>query len=303
MGDRHKLVCRGVVVPMVTPVTAAGAIDEPAVGRIIDHLIAGGADGIFVLGTTGEALSVHPDDKRVLVAAAVRFTAGRAAVYAGVSANCVRESNDGAVAFQQLGADAVVAHMPCYYPLTNGEIESYFLHLADRSPLPLVPYNIPATTHQSIAVASVERLRLHPNIVAIKDSSGDEAHIADLLAMTGGRNGFPVLLGNSALFVHGLRLGAVGLVPSGAHLVPALYRDLLRAAMSDRWPDAERFHVEAELASQAYRRGRTLGQSLAVLKAIMEQRGLCRRTMLAPLADHVGELPAAPAADSTGADA
>jgi 4-hydroxy-tetrahydrodipicolinate synthase len=83
--------------------------------------------------------------------------------------------------------------------------------------------------------------------------------------------------------MHGLRLGAVGLVPSGAHLVPTLYRDLFRAAMSDQWQDVERLHAESETACVPYLDGRTLGQSLAVLKAMMERRGLCGRAMLPPL--------------------
>jgi 4-hydroxy-tetrahydrodipicolinate synthase len=274
---------RGVVVPTVTPFTPTGAIDEPAVRRVIDHLLAGGVAGIFPLGTTGEAASIHPDDKRRLVAVTVEHVAGRATVYAGISSNCFRESVDAAAAYKELGPDAVVAHMPSYYPLGDAEIEAYFQRLADKVPLPLVLYNIPATTHHSISIDAIDRLRRHPNVVALKDSANDAPRLTELLAMTGGRGGFPVLLGCSARFAHGLRHGGVGLVPSGAHLVPREYCRMYDAAMADRWDEVERLQRETDAACAAFLKGRSLGDSLAALKGLLEQRGLCGRTMLPPL--------------------
>jgi len=281
---------RGVVVPMITPFTPAGGIDEPAIGRIVDHLVAARLAGIFPLGTTGESMSIHPDEKRRVVAATVKQTARRAMVYAGIASNCFRESVDAAAAFKELGVAAVVAHVPSYYPLSDDEIESYFLRLADSVPLPLVLYNIPVTTHHSIALDSLDKLRKHPNIVAIKDSSGDRARLTEMLARTGGRGGFPVLLGSSASFTHGLRAGAVGLVPSGAHLAGPQYQAMFEAAMSDRWDEVERLQHETDAVCTQYLKGKTIGQGLSALKALMERQGLCGRTMLPPLMDQVGNV-------------
>ena len=280
---------RGVVVPMITPFTPAGAIDEPAIGRIVNHLVAGGVN-VFPLGTTGESASIHPDDKRRVVEAVVKHAAGRAMVYAGIAGTVFRESVEMAGEFKQLGVAAVVAHVPSYYPLDDDEIESYFLRLADSVPLPLVLYNIPVTTRHSIALDTIDHLRRHPNIVAIKDSAGDGARLTEMLKRTGGRGGFPVLLGSSASFSHGLRGGAVGLVPSGGHLVPREYQAMYEAAMSDRWDEVERLQHETDAVCARYLKTRSLGQGLAALKAIMEQQGLCGRTMLPPLKDHVGNV-------------
>ena len=211
-------------------------------------------------------------------------------VYAGIASNCFRESMDAANAYKQLGADAIVAHMPSYYPLSDAEITDYFLRLADSAPLPLVLYNIPVTTHHSISLDVVDRLRQHPNIVAIKDSANDRQRLADLLSRTGGRGGFPVLLGSSINFQHGLKHGAVGLVPSGAHLVPDKYQAMFEAAMADNWEKVEQLQHETDATCQQYLKGRSLGEGLAVLKALMEKRGLCGRAMLPPLRDHVGEV-------------
>lgn len=279
---------RGVVVPMISPFTSAGLIDEPAAGRICDHLIAGGVSGIFPLGTTGEAASIHVDDRRQLVAAVVKAVNKRATVYAGIPSNCFRESVEAAAAYKNLGVDAVVAHMPSYYPLSDADIEAYFLRLADSVPLPLVLYNIPITTHHSIALDSIDKLRNHPNIVAIKDSAGDRQRLTEMLKRTGGRGGFPVLLGSSSCFTHGLKHGGVGLVPSGAHLVPAQYQAMFEAGMKDDWENVERLQRETDEACIPYLKGHSLGEGLAVLKSLLEKRGICGRTMLPPIRDFNG---------------
>lgn len=276
----------GVVVPIVTPVTRDYQIDTAGVGRIVDLLVGNGIRGIFPLGTTGEAASIHPADRRVMIEATVKHTAGRAMVYVGIASNSFRESVESAKFCQQLGGvDAVVAHMPSYYPLNDAEIETYFLKLADAVPLPLVLYNIPVTTHHHISLEVVDRLREHKNIVAIKDSSGDAARMTELLKRCGGRGGFPVLIGSSAVFAHGLKHGGVGLVPSGAHVVPAEYQRMFDAAMANDWPTVEQMQKVTDEAVAPYLKGRSLGQGLAMLKSILEKRGICGRTMLPPLRD------------------
>jgi 4-hydroxy-tetrahydrodipicolinate synthase len=276
---------RGVVVPMISPFTPSGTIDEPAVGRVIERLLSGGVAGIFPLGTTGESASIPTSDKRRLVEMTVREVAQRAMVYAGISSNVFSESVHLAQVFCDLGVDAVVAHVPSYYPLNAVEIEQYFLRLADAIRLPLVLYNIPQTTHMSIPLEVVDRLARHPNIVAIKDSANDAQRLTDLLTLTGGRNGFPVLLGCSAQFSHGLRAGGVGLIPSGAHLIPSEYQQMFEAAMENDWSEVDRLQRITEEACRVYLSGRSIGQGLAALKAVLESQGICGRTMLPPLMD------------------
>ena len=278
----------GVVVPMVSPFTPAGDIDQQAVPRVVELLLAGRVAGIFPLGTTGEAASIHPIERRKLVECTVAAVNGRAMVYAGISSNCFRESVEAARDYTSLGVDAVVAHMPCYYPLNDAEIQAYFLRLADSVPLPLVLYNIPITTHHHISLDVVDRLRRHPNIVAIKDSANDAHRLTELLRRCGGRGGFPVLLGSSSLFTHGLKHGGVGLVPSGAHLVAAEYTAMYEAAIAQRWDEVERLQRQTDAVCAQYLKGRSLGEGLAVLKWMLEQRGICRRTMLPPIPDYQG---------------
>lgn len=282
---------RGVVVPMLSPFTPSGTIDVPAVGRLVEMLLAGGVDGIFPLGTTGESASIGVADRLTLVEATVAAVRGRAIVYAGISSNAFRESIEAARQYQQIGVQAAVAHVPSYFPISDAQVERYFATLADAIPLPLVLYNIPVTTHHSIPIDAVERLSRHGNIRAIKDSAGDAQRLTNLLTRTGGVGGFPVLLGSSGLFSHGLRLGAVGMVPSGGHLVAREYQLMFGAAMRKDWDEVERLQRLTSDACAVYVKERPLGEGLAVLKAILEGRGICSRTMLPPLSDHVGDVP------------
>jgi dihydrodipicolinate synthase/N-acetylneuraminate lyase len=277
---------RGVVVPTLSPFTPDLKVDAPAIGRIVERLVGAGIEGIFPLGTTGEAASIGFAQRREIVEATVKAVQGRSTVYAGVAANALSESIAAAKEYATLGGvSAVVAHPPSYYAIGDDEMHAWFARLADASPLPLVLYNIPQTTHLNIALPVVAKLARHGNIVAIKDSSPDTQRIADLLAQCGGLGGFPVILGNSSLFTHGMKLGGVGLVPSGAHVVPAEYQAMYVAAMDKNWPEVERLQAVTDAAVQPYLKGRSIGGGLAKLKQILSTQGICGPTMMPPLAE------------------
>ena len=277
---------QGVVVPMVSPFTANGRIDEPSVKRLVDYLAGAGVAGIFPLGTTGESTSIHIDDKRVLIEMTVKHAAKRSMVYAGISSNCLRESVEMSQFAKQAGVDAVVAHPPSYFPLNDREIETYMFKLADASALPLVLYNIPQTTKSNIPIDTVLKLSKHANVVALKDSSPDRERIESVIKSCGGRGGFPVLLGNSSLFTPGLKAGGVGIIPSGAHIVGPDYQQLFEAAMKDEWTLVEQLQVKTDAECAAYLKGNSIAQGLAALKAILNQRGVCTRYVLPPLIEH-----------------
>lgn len=276
----------GVVVPMLSPFTPGGSIDTDAVGRIVDRLLTGTPAGIFPLGTTGESASIPLAEKKKLITATVKAVNGRSMNYTGISSNNFADSIELAKHAKDAGSQAVVCHVPSYFQLTDADIEAYFTKLADAVPLPLVLYNIPVTTYHTIHLDVVDRLRKHQNVVAIKDSAGDATRLTELLKRTGGRGGFPVLLGSSAFFTHGLRAGGIGLIPSGSHLAPVEYQQMFEAAMRDDWGEVERLQKATDEIVSAYVKGRTIGEGLARLKRILESQGVCGRTMLPPLRDN-----------------
>jgi len=275
-GTKHH----GVVVPMVTPVSRTGGLDEVAVDRLVDFLIAGGVNGVFVLGTTGEGVAVPHDLRRRLVERTVRRVSGRALVYAGISGLQPNEAVSGNQYFQ-VGADAVVACPPVNFPADL--VLGWFRALLDGLKGPLVMYNIPQTTKVSIPLDVLESLLGHPRLIGLKDSENNSPRLEELMRRFGGRTGFSVFVGVGALMARGLRLGADGIVPSVGNLIPDICHQLYACAQRGDWSGVERHAARMNVVAGLYQTGRTLGESLAALKAALYCRGICEPNVLPPL--------------------
>ena len=278
MAKQMKL--RGAVVPMITPVTVAGLLDEPAAGRLIDFLLAGGVDGIFVLGTTGEGASVPRDLRKRLVELAVAKARGRALVYAGIG-DSQAESAASGNEFLRAGADVIVARPPVSYPAD--QLLAWYQSLLEHLEGPLIVYNIPTTTNISIPLDLIEKLLGHPRLVGIKDSENNPERLEELLRRFGGRPDFAIFVGVGALMARGLKLGAVGVVPSVGNLIPEVCRNLCACAERGDWATAEDCFARMNAVAALYQKGRTLNESLAVLKGAVHCRGLCAPCVLPPL--------------------
>lgn len=267
---------------MITPFTADRKIDRPGVVNLIDHLVRGGTHA-FVGGTTGEAASVSKAEKRVLVKEAVAAAAARCTVYAGIGGNCLAESVEEAKAYRDFGADAVVATMACYYPVDADGMFRFFEEMAAAVPLPLIIYNIPATTHLSIPLDVVEKLSHHPNIVGFKDSERGVERIEAATTLWRGRTDFSYLLGWAVQSQYAMTLGADGLVPSSGNLVPAVYKTILDAGLEGDEGRAVKAQQKGDAVSLLYQKDRSLGQSLAAFKVMLAAYGLCKPHVLPPV--------------------
>jgi dihydrodipicolinate synthase/N-acetylneuraminate lyase len=279
----------GVVVPMVTPVTPAGALDEVAARRIIDFLVAAGVQGVFVLGTTGEAASVPLADRFRLVQLAIEQVAGRALVYAGINENSLADAIQAGNRYLAAGVDVIVSLLPSYYPLQPQETLPYFRNVLDGLKGPVVLYNIPATTKFSVPLETVESLLGHPQLVGLKDSENNAARLETIVQKWGGREDFSIFIGVGALMGPMLLRGADGIVPSVGNLIPGLCLELVESARSGDPLQTEPVQRKLMDTATLYQRGRTLGQSLAALKAAMSIHGLCGPTVLSPLLPLTGE--------------
>ncbi len=273
---------RGVVVPMVTPVTVKGSLDTDAVERIID-LFADHGVAPLLMGTTGEGNSVSRADGLLMVKTAVKAANGRILVYAGLTGNCYSEQLQQADAYTQAGADVIVATLPSYYALSARQMQDYYTSLANDIKGPLMMYNILATTHMSIPVDVIRQLAEHPNIVGLKDSERDLERMAACLAISKEREDFAYFCGWAAQSAHALQLGADGIVPSTGNFVPGLFRQLYEAAVRGDMDTANALQQQTDLIAAVYQKGRTLGESLAALKVMMMTKGLCQPWMLKPL--------------------
>ncbi|SRR5579885_38536 len=278
MNDGSKY--RGVVVPMVTPVTADGQLDEPALERMVDSLLAGGVDGIFVMGTTGEGAAIPRPFRLRLVQRVVARVRGRTKVFAGIGDAHPEEivaGND----YLRAGANAVVSRPPVAMPGT--EMLSWYQALLDGLRGPLLLYNMPVTTKVSIPLEVVGKLAGHPRLAGIKDSENNPQRLETLLQQLGGRKDFSIFIGVGALMEKGLRLGADGIVPSVGNLIPAICKQLYVTALQKRWLETQTHFSRMNAIAALYQKGRTLNESLSVLKGALHLRGLCGPHVLPPL--------------------
>jgi 4-hydroxy-tetrahydrodipicolinate synthase len=272
----------GVVVPMVTPVTAQGEIDLDAVRRIVSLFVNNHVDPLL-MGTTGEGNSVGQTDARKLVKAVAEASQGRILVYAGLTGCCVAEQLQQADAFCEVGADVIVATLPSYYALTPEQMYAYYVSLADHCRKPVMLYNILATTHMSIPVDVVARLADHPNIVGLKDSERDLERMAQCIALSKNRTDFSYFCGWAAQSCYSLSLGGDGIVPSTGNFSPGMFRELYEAAVAGDVEKAKALQETTNGIAKIYQAGRTLGQSLTALKVMMQTDGLCTPDVLPPL--------------------
>lgn len=273
----------GVIVPMITPVTSTGELDEPAVCRVIDYLIEDGISGIFILGTTGEAASISATMKLRLASLTIDHTAKRVLVYAGISHNCITDSVEAAKAYFDLGVDVTVAHLPSYYELNPAEQEAYYIRLSHDIAGPLMLYNIPMTTHMSMPLDVIERLSTCPNIIGLKDSQNDATRLTNEMELLGSRSDFAILFGANALSAQALLLGADGIVPSLGNLVPNLCQQLYNSARQGNSDSVETCQQQLNELSYMLRDSLSLGQSLGAHKAAMSALSLCGPAVLPPL--------------------
>ncbi len=274
---------RGVIVPLVTPVTQTGELDVEALHRLIDLQIGAGTHGIFLLGTTGEGPSVPEWMQRRVISEAISTIQGRVPVYVGVFGNSLDTVVASANHAFEMGVDAVVLTAPNYYPLTVQELRNWFNRTINRIYGPVLLYNIPATTHCSIPLEIVEEFAAYPSVIGLKDSENDLTRLKTLLERFGGSDQFAILVGVGALMYEGMTRGASGIVPSVGNIIPRVCVEFYEACIAGRFNRARELFGVLNAAAATYQKGRPLGQSLAALKAILASNEWCQRWTLPPI--------------------
>jgi 4-hydroxy-tetrahydrodipicolinate synthase len=275
---------KGVIIPMITPYNKNLLIDLQSIVKILDIFIKTNVSP-FVLGTTGESVSISESQKTLLVKSVVQYVNKRVKTYAGISGNCLQESIENAKSYANLGVDAVVAHLPFYYPLSSNQMMQYYEQLANSIPCPLILYNNPITTKQSVPLEVIDLLSHHPNIVGIKDSERGMERLDQSINLWSNRADFSHFVGWAAQSAYGLLQGADGIVPSTGNVTPKLYSDLYNAATADDSEKANELQEKANQISEIYQKDRNLSQSIPALKTMMSAFGLCEPFVLPPMYD------------------
>lgn len=274
---------RGIIPPIVTPMSADEEIDLDGLRRLIDYQLGHRVDGIFVLGTTGEFYALDETEKQKVIETAVAHCRGRSPVYAGTGAETTREVVRLTRLAERVGADGVSVITPYFIKPTQSELVDHFRRVAESTSLPVVLYNNPATCGGvSIEPDTVARLAEVPNIVGIKDSSGDLQNTIELVKRV--PDSFSVLNGRDTLILAALMFGAKGAIPATGNVAPELTVGIYRSFLAGDLATARSF--QDRLAH--VRLAMTLATGNGVVKealALLGRPAGPNRRPIAPLGD------------------
>ena len=221
---------KGSLVAIATPMQADGALDLASLRKLIDYHVAQGTDGIVVVGTTGESPTVDFDEHCLLIRTTVEQVGGRVPVIAGTGANCTREAIELTQQAKTAGADACLLVAPYYNKPPQEGLYQHFRAVAEAVDIPQILYNVPGRTGCDIANDTVLRLAAIPNIVGIKDATGNIERGSDLLHRA--PTDFAVYSGDDASALALMLLGGHGVISVTANVAPRLMHDMCAAAFA-----------------------------------------------------------------------
>ena len=278
-----KNLIHGVVPPMVTPLNADGSLDLEGTERLVEHILAGGVHGLFLLGTTGEAPDLPYDVRRELVECATWAVDGRVPVLVGITDTVFAESLKLADFAKECGAAGLVAAPPYYFAAGQPELIAYYTQLADKLPLPLYLYNMPSQVKVMIDVKTVVELSKHPNIRGLKDSSGNIGYFNACRYALREREDFAILMGPEEALGEAVLLGASGGVAGGANIFPKTFVDIYNAAVAK---DVDRVRELQErimrVSSLIYGVGHHNSSFVKGVKCALSLLGICSDALAAP---------------------
>jgi 4-hydroxy-tetrahydrodipicolinate synthase len=236
---------RGALTALVTPFTADGSLDEPALRRLVRWQVLAGIDGLVPLGTTGEAPTLGPSERDRVISITVETVAERPSrglvpVVAGTGTNDTAATIAATRRAAELGADAALVVAPYYNRPDGRMLEAHFVAVADEGDLPIVVYNVPSRTGTNVPADVFLRLAEHPRVVAIKEASGNLEQIARICRDR--PRGVAVLAGDDAWTLPILALGGDGVVSVASNQIPGELVALCAAALAGDWDGARRIH-------------------------------------------------------------
>ena len=223
----------GSLVAIATPMRKDGALDLPALGKLIDFHVANGTSGIVMVGTTGESPTVDVEEHCLLIKTAVEQARGRIPIVAGTGANSTAEAVALTAYAKEAGALSALSVVPYYNKPTQEGLYRHFRTIAEKVDLPLILYNVPGRTVADMANDTILRLADVPGIVGIKDATADLGRGSELLKALGAaaRSDFAVYSGDDITALPLLLMGCHGVISVTANVAPKLMAEMCRAAL------------------------------------------------------------------------
>ena len=236
-----KTIFEGMATAMVTPMNAGG-IDYEAMGRFIDWQIECGINALVVMGTTGENATIEPEDQTEVIRYTVERVAGRIPVIAGTATNNTEHVLRNPREACRVGADAVLVVTPYYNKATQNGLVKHFYAVADASTVPVIVYNVPTRTSVNILPRTAATLAEHPNIVGIKEASGDMSYAMKIAHCIG--PDFALYSGNDDITIPLMSIGGSGVISVYANVMPAMCHQIVADYLGGNQAQAVANHLK-----------------------------------------------------------
>ena len=232
---------RGCGTAIVTPFTEGAAIDEDALRSLVEFQISEGIDFLVPCGTTGETPTLSDDEQHRVVEIAVETARGRVPIVAGAGGNSTKHVMELVRRYEGLGVDGVLSVTGYYNKPTQEGIYQHYRVVAESTSLPIIVYNVPPRTSVNILPDTLLRLAEIPNIVGVKEASGDISQVAEII--TRAEPGFKVLSGDDSMTLPLIALGGVGVIAVAANEAPRLMTAMTKACLDGNWAEARRLNA------------------------------------------------------------
>jgi len=277
----------GIIPPLVTPLKADESLDLKGAGQVIEHVIAGGVHGLFILGTTGEGPNLSYDMRRKYIDFVTEKVNGRIPVIVSISDTAYAESLSLAEHAKKAGAYAVALTPPFYFVPGAPELYDYFKRIAEHVTLPFFLYNMPALTKSTIPLYVVDMGFSMDNCLGLKDSSGDLIYFKKVKRLIGDRD-LSLLVGPEEILAESMLAGGDGGINGGANVFPKVYVKIFNLMKAGKASEAEILQREVmEISCRLFTIGKHGSSIIKGIKGALEIKGLCKRHLASPFGGFV----------------
>ncbi|MBR4390538.1 MAG: 4-hydroxy-tetrahydrodipicolinate synthase [Bacteroidales bacterium] len=268
---------KGTGIALITPFNEDKSVDFVALERIVNHVIEGGADFLVALGTTSEAPTLSSEEKKQVVSTILKANAKRLPVLLGLGGNNTQAVIEQIHTQDFTGINGILTVVPYYNKPNQRGMKAHFEAIADASPVPVILYNVPGRVGVNLQASTCVELAKHPNIVAVKEASGNLMQIMEILRDKPAD--FDVLSGDDGITQPMMALGAKGVISVAANAYIKPFADMMKAIKEKRTEEALRLHfVMLRMNQLIFADGNPAG-----IKCLMSHMGLCKNVLRLPL--------------------
>lgn len=268
---------KGTGIALVTPFKSDFSVDVESLTKIVNHVIGNGADFLVVLGTTSEAPTLSSEEKKLVINTILNANNRRLPVMLGMGGNNTQAVAEAIRAQDFAGIDGILSVVPYYNKPNQRGMRAHFETIADTSPVPVVVYNVPGRVGVNLQAATCVELARHPNIVAVKEASGNLQQIMEILRDKPAD--FDVLSGDDGITQPLMALGAMGVISVAANAYTSLFVRMMKAQKEGHINEALRLHYAMLNMNQLiFADGNPAG-----IKCLMSHIGLCENVLRLPL--------------------